>query len=147
MGRVVLFLYYLRYLQDHEAYGRVTKWITGTDMINHQNCFAANFGFQGKIPVPQLSFSLRSELNLGQYELEKYYSCLFVFVGGKYIHEINDVMKVAEIIAKQLNKLNPEAVFISGSSETLKKILNYPATTKLVSIHLKSYLSLTFTYK
>ena len=101
-------------------------------MINNQNCFAANFGFNGNIPIPSLSFSLKPELNLGPYELEKYYSCLFVFVGGKYIHEFNDVLKVAEKISKQLNKPNPEAVFISGSSETLKRNSNQIATIPTV---------------
>ena len=107
--------------------------MTGTDMINKQNCLAANFGFKGEIPIPNLSFSVKAELELDQYELEKYFSCIFVFVGGKYIHVFDDVMKVTEKISRKLNKLTPEAVFISGSSEALKHISTYPATTKIVS--------------
>ena len=101
-------------LEAHEAYGRVTKWISGNgiDMINQQNCFAANFGFKGEIPIPEISFSVDDKPNLSQYELDRYYSCFFVFIGGKYVDVINDVMKVAGEISKIINKPGPVAVFI-----------------------------------
>ena len=54
-------------------FASLVKWKTGMDLINHQNCFAVNFGFDGDIPIP--SFSFNANTNLTRYELEKYHNC------------------------------------------------------------------------
>ena len=66
---------------DIEAYDSKTKWQSGTDMINGQNCFALNFGYKGEIPFPALTVDFKPSLE--KYEFKRYCKCFYVFVGGK----------------------------------------------------------------
>ena len=52
---------------DSNRYAQITKWQNGIDMVNNQNCFALNFGFDQEIPFTTFAFSNNIEVNLDLY--------------------------------------------------------------------------------
>ena len=53
----------------HHHYSLVTKWQTGMDLVNQQNCFAFNLGYAGNIPLPTFALPVDVDQNLQKYEL------------------------------------------------------------------------------
>ena len=104
----------LQYGYGFDIYSSVTKWQTGVDMINNQNCLAINIGSNGEIPLPTISLPIDIRQQLDQYEFEKSYNCFFVFVGGKYVEEMKIVVDVVEDISEQFHGIKPLAVFVMG---------------------------------
>ena len=66
----------------YEFYGSITKWQSGVDMINNQNCIAVNFGFNGEIPIPSFSFSTKAQKKIDKFfNFDRDYKCYYIFVG------------------------------------------------------------------
>ena len=93
-------------------------------MINNQNCFALNFGYNGEIPIRTVSFQIAVQQKLEHHEFEKSYKCFFVFVGGKYVETMKTVVDKVEDISKQFHGIHPIAMFVMGkfSSLEIKKL-------------------------
>ena len=87
-------------------------------MVNNQNCFALNFGFDQEIPFPTFTFSHNMEVSLDSYGLENHYMCFFVFVGRKYIQVLEDIMKKVDNVSDKFHGLRPTAIFVLGKFET-----------------------------
>ena len=85
-------------------------------MVNTQNCFALNFGYNGEIPFPTLTVDVHP--NLEQYGFERYYKCFYVFVGGKYVDDMENVMDVAEEVSSKFHGVKPIALFLMGKYTT-----------------------------
>ena len=102
-----------------EYYGSITKWQSGVDTINNQNCFAINFGFNEEIPLPTLSFSSQVHQQIDNFfNFGKDYKCYYIFVGGKYLQEMKTVMNVVEGITDQFHGIKPKAMFLIGKYST-----------------------------
>ena len=101
-------------MDDGEFYSSITKWKTGTDVINTQNCFAVNLGFRGEIPLPTISLQIDIRQQLKHYEFEKSFNCFIVFVGGRYVEDMKIIVDIVENISEQLHGMKPSAMFVMG---------------------------------
>ena len=107
-------------MDDKELYSSITKWQTGTDMINTQNCFAVNFGFSGEIPLPTISLQIDKRLQLKQYGFKNSYNCFFVFVGGRYVEDMKTIVDVVMDISDQFHGMKPITMFVMGQFDSLE---------------------------
>ena len=89
-------------------------------MINNQNCFGANFGYNGEVPIPMINLKIDIEHNLKQYEFGKSYKCFFVFVGGDYFENMEAIVDIVEDISEQFHGIKPVAMFVIGKFNTLQ---------------------------
>ena len=105
---------------EKDLYSAITKWQTGTDMIDNQNCFALNLGFNLETPIPSISIPLDNRQNLKHYDFDNSYTCYFVFVGGKYIEDMKAIVDVVENITQQFHGITPIAMFVLGKLSTFK---------------------------
>ena len=82
-------------------------------MINNQNCFAANFGYNGEVSIPTISLAIIRQ-NMTQHELKDSYKCFFIFVGGKYVEEMKIILDRVKEITDQFHGIKPIAMFVIG---------------------------------
>ena len=101
-----------------DLYASITKWQSGIDMVNNQNCFALNFGYNGEIPFPSISLGFNAEISLDKYEFQKRCKCYYVFVGSSYVEDLKNVMEVVEGVSKIYHGIRPNALFIMGKYST-----------------------------
>ena len=99
---------------EEESFISVLKWQTGTIYVNSQNCFVVNFGYNGKIPIPSFSLPIDIRQNLTPYEFDKIHKCYFVFVGGKYVDNMQTIVDIVEDISEQIYGRKPIAMFVLG---------------------------------
>ena len=106
----------------------MTKWQSGSDLINNGNCMAFNFGHIGELPVPSLNIKLIASPNMKNYDFKTYYKCYLVFIEGRYVQELETVIDMIEDITNVFNGTIPASVFLMGkynnvlSNSTLLKI-------------------------
>ena len=105
---------------EEDAFISATKWHTGTDYVNSQNCFGVNLGYHGEIPIPSFSLQIDIRPNLTPYELEKTHKCYFVFVGGKYVDDMKTIVDIVEDISEQFHGIKPIAMFVLGKFSSLE---------------------------
>ena len=93
-------------------------------MISNQNCFAANFGYNGEIPFPTVSIGVETKQSLENYDFESYCKCFYVFVGGKYVQDMKKVMEAVDEVTKTYHGVKPIAMFLIGkyTTDQLKQI-------------------------
>ena len=89
-------------------------------MINNQNCFAVNFGYNGEIPLPTIGLALNVSQDWKLYEFESSYNCFFVFVGGKYVRDMKTIVDKVEEITEQFHGKRPIAMFVLGRSHSFE---------------------------
>ena len=94
----------------------ITKWQTGTDIINDQNCFAVNFGYTGEFPLPTINLQLDISQNLTQHKFGNLYKCFFVLVGVKSVEDMKTISNIVEDVSKQFHGIKPISMFIFGKS-------------------------------
>ena len=87
-------------------------------MINNQNCFAINFGYNGEIPFLTFTMTDDNEKNLEKYEFERYCKCFYVFVGGKYVQDLRHIMVQVEGVSRIFHGTKPVAMFLMGKYST-----------------------------
>ena len=106
------------------------------NVIEHENCFALNFGVQLQLPIPQIQanirdFAISREIAPGK--------CFLVFVGGKYVDHIDDVLRVVNNVSDDVVYKNPLHTFLLTESLNGFK-LQYQdenlRTPKMVSKHI-----------
>ena len=84
---------------------------------NIENCFALNFGMDYSIKG-LLMFSIELDSNFNSekinnmHELEAAENCFLVFIGSKYVQDLDQVMETLEIISKEIG-LHPLGLFMS----------------------------------
>ena len=105
---------------ETEFYSSITKWQTGIDMINHQNCFGINFGYNGEMPIPTINLKIDNSQDLKKYDFETSYTCYFVFVDGKHVEEMITIVDIVEYISEQFHGIKPIAMLVIGKFTTLK---------------------------
>ena len=114
----------------------MTKWQTGMDLLNHQSCFAVNFGHNGEIPLEVISLSINMEPRLDYIDFDKYNKCFLVFVGDKYVESMRKVMTIVDYISKQFYGTRPLAVIINGEydTKTVNSLSKYATHSPMVII-------------
>ena len=82
---------------------------------NIEKCFALNFGSQQKsngLAMYSVESNLISERMSDIHENEAADNCFLIFIGGKYVQNLNKVMEKVETISKKVG-LQPLALFIT----------------------------------
>ena len=115
------------------AFSSFTKWHVGVDKINNLNCFAINFGVLGAIPFPTFSLQTSKEVNLEKYELERKMKCFYVFVGGGYLNNMEQILETVDEISSKLSGIRPSAYFIIGHQRTIT-MANIPTNVKSATV-------------
>merc|ERR1711994_958274 len=73
-----------------------------------------NFGYKESFPFPQIGLSLNSDqhhLNVGTFGLNSPNKCSIVVIGGKYLEQVDEVMRMVDKITEDLDWM-PYAVFL-----------------------------------
>ena len=92
-----------------------------------EQCFAVNFGSTKPFDLPTLSLDLESNKDFRMPHDISTNHCFLVFVGGKYVEFIEEVMKKVDSIAKDIG-LEPLALFVK-TNENVQNDL--PITAKI----------------
>ena len=62
-----------------------------------------------------------AQQNLNKYGFEMYYKCFYVFVGGKFVNDMDILMEFVEDISKnQFHGTRPIAMFVIGKFDTFE---------------------------
>ena len=107
----------------HSHYYRMID--SQTQYKNVEQCFAVNFGSTTPFDIPTLSVDIKKDFQ-NPNDISTNH-CFLVFVGGKYVDVIEEVMKKVDTIAKDI-ALTPLAVFVT-TNEKIQKDL--PVTAKI----------------
>ena len=153
---------YLQSGYGFDIYSSVTKWQTGVDMINNQNCLAINIGSNGEIPLPTINLPVQDNRNVTQFGFGTSYNCYFVFIGKlKYISylyflcesifistqkiilgikdmsTIDTIAYLVEEIVAQFEGKRPISVYLLGKHTTsdikiVSKMISSPIVSKKI---------------
>ena len=104
----------------YDYYSYITKWQSGTDLINNQNCFAANFGYKGELPLPAINLPIITNENLKKHEFEGSHHCFFAFVGGNYVQDMETIVESVKVISGHLHGIKPVAMFVMGKFNSIE---------------------------
>ena len=87
--------------------------MNGVDILQDQKCFIVNFGFKNPLPFPEIKLSAdpKFHLNFGSLGLNSPNKCSIVVIGGKYLEQIDEVMKMVDKITDDIVWM-PSAVFL-----------------------------------
>ena len=103
---------------DETFYGRTLNWILGKDVLQKESCFALNFGCKRELPFPQFPMTVDTNLALNLPKVTWYVDpkteypgaiagpppglhqskCFLVFIGGKYLHQLGEVMEKVKAV-------------------------------------------------
>ena len=106
----------------------ITKWITGIDMINNQNCYIINFGWSEELSFPQLIVNPDIDNIFKVTEIVRTSApsnCFIVFIGGKYVDRVKEIVQKVDSLSLVL-QTKPTIYFTEkkGMSSKTPKSLN-----------------------
>ena len=78
-----------------------------SDVLNNQRCFIMSFGYHGALPFPYLRMTITTHLNVGTFGNNSPNICSIVVIGGKYLEQVDEVMRMVDKIPWM-----PSAVFL-----------------------------------
>ena len=79
------------------------KWQTPSWSGSNQHCFSVSFGYDNDLDI--LMYELTLDFNvesIDRFSINSIDDCFLVFVGGKYVDMIDQVVIKVEIIGKKL---------------------------------------------
>ena len=93
----------------------ILRWVNGADILQDQGCFILNFGYKQPLPFPEIKLSLDPNfyLNVGTDGLNSPSKCSLVVIGGKYLEQVDEVMRMVDKITEDISWM-PSAVFADG---------------------------------
>ena len=117
-------------MPEVEQLGGLTKHVTGHDYVNNMNCYSISFGWPQELSVPQLRVNLDNNNNVEHLEMVRKgapANCFMVFIGGKYVKRLEDIVQKMEsasvgLVSKPLIFFS-EKVEKTPKSEALNSIL------------------------
>merc|ERR1711994_1040117 len=80
----------------------------------HQGCFILNFGYNKPSTFPEIHLSPDLDafhLNVGTQGLNSPNKCSIVVIGGKYLEQVDEVMRMVDKITENIAWM-PSAVFL-----------------------------------
>ena len=93
------------------------NWVTGHQeySLRPQNCLVINFGFieTPGFSVPKIFMSPNSDASLNFNKEEIPTSCFIVFISGKFLKEIDNIVGRLDNISEKI-KMKPNLVFINS---------------------------------
>ena len=117
-------------MPDYEQLGGLTKHISGHNYVNNMNCYSISFGWPQELSVPQLRINLDNNNNVEHLEMVRQSTpsnCFMVFIGGKYVNRLKDIVQKME--SASLGLVSKPLIFFSEKvektpeSEALNSIL------------------------
>ena len=116
MTKSLVQIYYiprLRHTEKVHFIQEVLDWQKGSDIWNSQRCLIFNFGYKETFPHPEIKLSLEPNFlfNVGTFGLHSPHKCSIVVIGGKYLNQIDKVMKKVDKITEDTAWM-PSAVFL-----------------------------------
>ena len=87
--------------------------MNGVDILQDQKCLIVNFGFKNPLPFPEIKLSPdpKFHLNVGSLGLNSPSKCSIVVIGGKYLEQVDEVMRMVDKITEDIAWM-PSAVFL-----------------------------------
>ena len=78
-----------------------------------EDCLFFNFGYENRLPYAQVAMDLEQEVDISflTRDIEAPSGCFIILVAGKYVKQVNDVMKRMDDIAER-NDFIPLLAFI-----------------------------------
>ena len=108
------------------------KWKSPLKQYNVEKCFILNFGSKLKIKgVAMVSMELDIDINLTGHYNNANDKCFLVFIGNKYVPDIEEVLQKVDIISKEIELL-PLGIFITDQYHKSSTQFNMKATFPLV---------------
>ena len=83
----------------------IFKWMNkGEDTLRDWRCFILNFGFKKPFTFPELKLFPNSEFHLNIGTLGLYFpnKCSIVIIGGKYLKQVDEVMRMVDKITEDI---------------------------------------------
>ena len=76
------------------------KWMKGSDLLADHRCVIFNFGFKETFNFPNTKLTLKNatKLNIGTFGTHDPSKCSIVVVGGVYLDQVDEVMKIVDKI-------------------------------------------------
>ena len=94
--------------------------------VSNSNCYVLNFGWTEELPLPQLFFNLdnNDQTDLSRVRTTSPSNCFFVFIGGKYLSRLKDVVNKVEHVETDV-ATKPITYFAEKSDLEVNEDLNY----------------------
>ena len=85
----------------------VLTWMNGKEDFHDQRCFALNFGFKRPLPFPEIKLSPDPyfHLNVGTHGSKSPSKCSIVVIGGKYLEQVDEVMRIRALLSQLRPKI------------------------------------------
>ena len=82
----------------------ILTWMNGKDDFHDQRCFVLNFGFKKPLDLPEIKLSPdpNFNLNVGTDGLNSPSKCSIVVIGGKYLEQVDEVMRMVDKITEDI---------------------------------------------
>ena len=98
--------------EDVQFIEYVSKWRKGQDFAL-EDCLFYNFGYERELPYTMISLTPEDDMNIAinTKGMEVTSGCSLVLIGGKYVEQIDEVMKRVDEIVEQVQFV-PLATFI-----------------------------------
>ena len=92
------------------------------------NCFGLNFGWKSvqTLEIPTLSMNLDQGLKISKKDFKAPMNCFIVFVGGKYIKDVDSVVERAKEISEEFHINKPCIYFFEGRQPTTATTTDMP---------------------
>ena len=86
----------------------ILKWSKGTKVLHDQRCFILNYGYSASFPFPYLRMTSDSDfhLNVGTLGINSPSKCSIVVIGGKYLEQVDEVMRMVDKITEDIAWIN-----------------------------------------
>ena len=96
------------------------KWQTPSWTSSIQHCFSVSFGFDNDpdILMHEMTLGFNVE-SIDQFTITSTDDCFLVFVGGKYVDMLDQVVRKVEIIGKKILS-KPKVLFLDTNDKKIR---------------------------
>ena len=110
----------------------------GENVFESRNCFGLNVGWKSvqTLEIPTLSMNLDQEFKISKKDFKAPMNCFIVFVGGKFIKDVDSVVERAKEISEEFYINKPSMYFFEGrySQPTIGTRTDMPMVMSRVSL-------------
>ena len=105
----------------------ILQWMKGSNLLKEQRCFIMDYGFSCSFQSPYLKMTTtasaknhknienhthkHTHVNVGTFGLNSPNNCSIVVIGGKYLEQVDEVMRMVDKITEDIAWM-PSAVFL-----------------------------------
>ena len=115
----------------------------GENVFESRNCFGLNFGWKSvkTLGIPLITMNLDRSVKISKKTLEAPMNCFIVFVGGRFLKNVDSVVERAKEISAEFHISKPSMYFFEGRHQDIQTDLVIPMVKYFeVNITLISFL-------